>query len=77
MQKAGQVKGNSVRWQTGEETKMNSLHIYKLKVVRRYIAGMFMIMITNQSIKRNKTCAKAIWRKLKTLLKEAKGHLKY
>lgn len=73
MQKAIQVKDNSVSCQIGKETKMNSLHIYKLKVVRRYIADMFMIMITNQSIKSNKLCAKAIWRKRKTLLKNAKG----
>lgn len=74
MQKAQQVKDNLVKSQIGKDI----LHIFKLKVVRRFIADMFtiIIMVTDQGIKRNQNCAKAIWRKLETLLKVVKGDLK-
>lgn len=70
--KALQVKDNLVKSQIGKDL----LHIFKLKVVRRYIADMFkIIMVTNQGIKRNQNCAKAIWRNRETLLKAEKKRL--
>lgn len=74
MQKSLQVKDNLVKSQIGKDL----LHIFKLKVIRRYIADMFkiIIMVTNQGIKRNQNCAKAIRKNLETLLKVEKRDLK-
>lgn len=73
VQKAQQVKDNLLKSQIGKDI----LHIFKLKVARRYIANMFkiIIMVANQGIKRNQNCAKSYMEKTRNSPKGCKRRL--